>query len=179
MERSPRSNKLRVFFALVPDAATQRSLGVIARDVAAHGGGRAIVDANLHMTLAFVGDTSTERVDMLRAIVPTLPRRRFALILDRIGTFNHSELAWIAPTDAPVALAALQSALATALESDGFTLETRPFHPHITLARRCTRTIATARFEKIAWNVERFALLASIASDGGVRYRELRGVTLD
>ena len=109
--------------------------------------------------------------------MPTLPRRRFALVLDRIGTFKRSELAWIAPADAPPALTALQSALAGALEANGFAREARPFHPHVTLARGCTKS-ANARVATIAWNVERVALLASIAANGGVCYRELAGLAL-
>ena len=55
MERPTKAQTLRVFFALVPDAATQALLDVLARDVAACAGGRAIVGANIHLTLAFVG----------------------------------------------------------------------------------------------------------------------------
>jgi RNA 2',3'-cyclic 3'-phosphodiesterase len=172
------AKKLRVFYALAPDVAMQRSLGIIARELAARVGGRAIVDANLHLTLAFIGDVAMEKLDVLRAIVARLPKRAFVLTLDRVGTFRHSELAWIAPSTVPAALAELQSTLVAALSEADFPLETRPFHAHVTLARRCTKRIAGARFTVLAWRVERVALLASIAADGGVSYRELAGVAL-
>jgi len=179
VERTRASTKLRVFFALVPDPATQRALGVIARDVAAHASGRAIVDANLHLTLAFIGDVAGEQIDTLRDIVVGLPRPTFALTLDRIGTFKHSELAWIAPSQVPMRLTDLESALAAALKKADFVLEARPFHAHVTLARRCTRRIASVRFGTVEWDVGRVALLASIATSGGVCYRELAGLALD
>ena len=179
MEKTSSSTKLRVFFALVPDPATQRALGIIARDVAAHAGGRAIADANLHLTLAFIGDVAGERIDVLRAIAVELPRSAFSLTLDRIGTFKRSELAWIAPSQVPMRLTGLESALTAALKKADFVLETRPFHAHVTLARRCTRRIAKVRFGTVEWGVRRVALLASIASNGGVCYRELAGLALD
>jgi 2'-5' RNA ligase len=178
MSKPDANKRLRVFFALVPDAATQESLGIIARGIASRAGGRAIVDANLHLTLAFIGDVDNERIDVLRTIVGTLPRRAFALELDTIGTFRHSDLTWIAPANVPAELTRLQSALADALKNAHFALETRPFHAHITLARRCTRKIAGAHAEGQTWRVERLALLASIARENGVAYRELAGLRL-
>jgi 2'-5' RNA ligase len=178
MDRSTKGRTLRVFFALVPDAATRGSLGLLARDIAVRAGGRAIVDANIHLTLAFIGDVGGERIDVLRDVVQALPRERFVLMLDCTGTFRHSEIAWIAPSTVPVALLELQSNLAAALASDDFRIEERPFHAHVTLARRCTRNIAKARCVPIEWCVNRVALLASIAGNGGVCYRELAGANL-
>ncbi|HEY2817355.1 MAG TPA: RNA 2',3'-cyclic phosphodiesterase [Casimicrobiaceae bacterium] len=178
MSKPDANKRSRVFFALVPDAATQESLGIIARGIASRAGGRAIVDANLHLTLAFIGEVHNERLEILRTLVGTLPRRAFALELDTIGTFHHSDLTWIAPSNVPTALTQLQSALTDALTNAHFALETRPFHAHITLARRCARNISGAHAEVQTWRVERVALLASIARENGVAYRELAGLRL-
>jgi len=169
---------LRVFFALVPDAATQTLLGVVARDVAMRAGGRAIVDANIHLTLAFIGDVSIERIDSLHRLVEALPREGFGLTLDCIGTFRHSDIAWIAPSHTPRPLLDLQSHLAVALAKNEFEIEERPFHAHVTLARRCRRNAAKAWSNPIEWNVQRVALLESVAGSDGVCYRELAGVSL-
>ena len=116
---------------------------------------------------------------MLRAIVVELPRPAFALTLDHIGTFKHSELAWVAPSQVPTRLTELESALTAALRKANFVLEPRPFHAHVTLARRCTKRIEKVRFGTVEWDVRRVALLASTASNGGVCYRELAGLALD
>ena len=178
MERSTKARTLRVFFALVPDSATQASLGVLARDVAVRTGGRAIVDPNIHLTLAFVGEIDIDRIDVLREMVDALPREAFVLMLDCVGTFRHSEIAWIAPSQVPATLSELQSRIVAALAKDDFRIEERPFHAHVTLARHCRRNIAKARSIPIEWRVGRIALLASIAGNGGVCYRELAGVSL-
>ena len=179
MVRFNANKRLRVFFALVPNAGTQKALGIVAREIAARVGARAIVDANLHLTLAFIGDSDNERIETLGTILATLPRKAFTLTLDCIGAFRQSDLAWIAPSEVPSALTALQSALANALAEAGFALETRPFHAHVTLARRCAKKVTKARTERLVWRVEHVALLASIANDGGVTYRELAGIRLD
>ena len=178
MERSAAPKKTRVFFALVPDAALQRSLGIVGREAAARLGGRAIVDANLHLTLAFIGNVEDARIEVLRDVLSTLPRHAFVLALDHLGTFRHSDLAWIGPSAVPPALTALQSTLATALADADISLETRPFHAHITLVRRCAKRITSARVTPIEWRVERLALLASIAGGEGVSYPEVAGVAL-
>ncbi len=178
MERSTKVRTLRVFFALVPDAATQALLGVLARDVALRAGGRAIVDANIHLTLAFIGDVGIERIEVLRDVVDALPREAFALTLDNVGTFRHTDIAWIAPSHVPSPLVDLQLRLAAALAKNQFELEQRPFHAHVTLARRCTRKAAKTRSNSIEWNAQRVSLLESVAGNGGVCYRELAGVSL-
>jgi 2'-5' RNA ligase len=178
MERSTNARTLRVFFALVPDAATQALLGVLARDVAVRAGGRAIIDTNIHLTLAFIGDVGIERLDVLREVVDALPREAFGLMLDCVGTFRRSDIAWIAPSHVPSALVELQSRLAAALAKNDFEIEQRPFHAHVTLARRCTRNAAKRHLKPIEWRVERLALLASIAGSGGVCYHELAGASL-
>src|SRR5947207_7507171 len=151
MERPTKAQTLRVFFALVPDAATQALLDVLARDVAACAGGRAIVGANIHLTLAFVGDVDPDRIDVLREIAIALPRDAFVLTLDCVGTFRRAEIAWIAPSQVPAPLLELQAHLAAALAKDDFRIEERPFHAHVTLARRCTRNIAMARAIPVEW----------------------------
>jgi RNA 2',3'-cyclic 3'-phosphodiesterase len=178
VERPTNAQTLRVFFALVPDADTQALLGALARDVAVRAGGRAIVDANIHLTLAFVGDVGIERIDVLRDVVDALPRDAFVLALDCVGAFRHSDIAWIAPSQVPATLLELQSLLVAALGKDDFRIEQRPFHAHVTLARRCTRHITKGPSKPIEWRVDRVALLASIARNGGVCYRELAGVKL-
>jgi len=114
----------------------------------------------------------------LREIAIALPRDAFVLTLDCVGTFRRAEIAWIAPSQVPAPLLELQAHLAAALAKDDFRIEERPFHAHVTLARRCTRNIAMARAIPVEWRVGRVALLASIADNGGVCYRELTGLAL-
>ena len=61
--RKPRT--ARVFFALWPDADARVALAALAREIAARTKGRAPPAANLHMTLAFIGEVPPERIGAL------------------------------------------------------------------------------------------------------------------
>ena len=59
---------LRLFFALWPDAAARAAIAAFAHEVAQRAGGRDPREENLHVTLAFVGDVSPDRIAALAAI---------------------------------------------------------------------------------------------------------------
>jgi RNA 2',3'-cyclic 3'-phosphodiesterase len=166
---------LRVFFALWPDACARDALSALARDTAAQGGGRAPSAANLHLTLAFLGDVAAPRIAALHAIGPAVASAvpRFTLTLDRVGAFGDAGIAWAGTSAAPGELERLVQLLSSALAKEGFPIERRPFHPHVTLARRCRSPAGGGPAEPIAWSVERIALNASERSPSGPRYREL------
>jgi 2'-5' RNA ligase len=175
---TPPRETARVFYALVPDPPLQLQLAAIGHAVATRAGGRAVPAANVHLTLAFVGDVATVRLDALRAIVPTLPRQAFALDLNLVGVFRRARVGWLAPEIAPDALATLRTTLAAALTGAAFPLELRPFHPHVTLARRCVRAIPTAACAPTAWPVARVSLMETLRDERGLRYGEIAGMDL-
>src|SRR5690606_9764509 len=82
------------------------------------------------------------------------------------------QIAWIAPSSVPAALAALHERLVARL-SPRVRVDARRFRPHVTLARRCTRPPRRLAVRPIAWTVERLALVASTPDPGGSRYDEL------
>ena len=159
----------RLFFALWPDEPARAALAPLARRVALEGGGRAVPGANLHLTLAFLGDVPQDRVDAAKAAASGIRGDRFELVLDRTGAFRRSGVGWAGPAKAPGELVTLQSALDSALRASGFALEDRPFAPHLTLARKLVRPVATTQIEPVAWRVTRFALVASAREKGAYR----------
>ena len=174
---------LRVFFALWPDADVRDRLREIARAIAERAQGRPPPPENLHMTLAFVGEVPEASIATLqrigRAAAATVPP--FALTLDRIGTFPRQGIAWAGASWPPDALVRLAAELADGLTAQGFRLERRPFHAHVTLARRCRVRAADPMRDgeplsaPIVWNVARATLMASELASGPPRYRELDG----
>ena len=164
-----------MFFALWPDAGARDRLSALARDTAAQARGRATVDANLHLTLAFLGDVAAARIAAVNAVVPAVASAvlPFTLTLDRIGAFGDGAIAWAGTSGAPPELERLVELLSNALAKERFPTERRAFHPHVTLARHCRRPGGTGGIAPIAWNVERITLIASERSSRGSRYREL------
>jgi 2'-5' RNA ligase len=168
------SGPTRTFFALWPDEPSRAALSALARAVAHDRGGRATAAANLHVTIAFVGQVPASRLAALaeagRASVDG--RGAFDLALERLGGAAQG-IAWIAPASVPPELVALHGALKSALAGRDFAVEARRFRPHVTLARRCGRRPLHRATEPIAWRVERLSLVRSVGGPDGSRYDDL------
>jgi len=164
-----------VFVALVPSRALQHALGALAR-LLAERGGRAVDDDNIHMTLAFLGDVATTRIETLTSMLGALPRARFAVTLDRLGAFGGAGVAWIGPGLMPAQLHELHAVLAAALQDGGFRVEERPFHPHLTLVRKWRGALAGDAPDVLEWPVDGVSLMMSESTASGVRYRALARV---
>ena len=160
-----------------PDDEVRSTLGALARECVAQTGGRAPDAANLHLTLAFIGDVTASRIDTLRDIgrIVAAAVPPFVLALDRVGAFHKQEIAWVGSSRSNRVIEALARELFTRLTMAGFELERRPFHPHVTLARRArTQILDSSRGGALTapftWNVSRLTLAASTHAQGAVRY---------
>ena len=162
---------MRLFFALWPDAASRLRLAARAAELAIECGGRAVPQANIHVTLAFLGEVDAKRVPDLHAAASRLDLEPFRLELECLGSFSGARVGWAAPWRMPEALAGMAARLATALNAQGFVLEDRPFAPHATLVRRIDRGVASRAIDPIGWRVEKFALVESRRGTG--RYETL------
>ena len=163
----------RLFFALWPDGPARDALAAAGRRVAVEAGGRPVPAANLHLTLAFLGEVPDGRVEAALEVAGGVRGDAFDLALDRIGAFRRSGVAWAGPSAVPPELVRLQSDLEASLRAGGFALDGRPFAPHLTLARKVTNPVADAAIEPVAWRVERYALVRSARGTGA--YEELAG----
>ncbi len=164
---------VRAFFALTPDAEVRETLAALGRDIARKSRGRAVPPDNAHLTLAFVGDVNKAALPRLQAVGDRMPRTGFEVNFDSLGAWRASGVAWIAPAVLPPPLLKLHSMLADALAAAGFELETRPFRPHVTLARRCLQPLPRARCEPIVWRADKLFLVGSELRDDGPVYRNL------
>jgi 2'-5' RNA ligase len=154
--------------------------------------------ANVHLTLAFLGAVDAAASGPLAAALEgaCAPHRPFTLRLAGGGTFppgRPARVAWIgvdsrADPDAEAGrggLASLQAsvaaAAAAALAGTAHEPESRPYHPHVTLARcsepwprSAAETFAAAFAGPLgeAFTAERAVLFESRQGWGGVRYLE-------
>ena len=163
----------RLFFAILPDDAARDRLDGLARDTARASGGRASAAYTLHLTIVFVGTVPADTAAAVRAAGETLRWPSFELRLDALGSFARAGIAWAAPSRVPPELATANRELVRALADRGVPTDARPYRPHVTLARRCSRVVEGPIEPPIAWNVDRVVLMSSRRSPDGLRYREL------
>jgi 2'-5' RNA ligase len=142
---------------------------------------------NLHLTLAFLGETPESQVPPIRGIIgdPGLSAgESFRLNLRRTGRFRHGgkELWWIGPAeDDPglLPLLALREQLAAALEGAGIDFDKRSFRAHITLGRDIRGIpgdwTADLPPEGIPFELNRLSLMKSEHAGGLLVYTEISG----
>lgn len=160
----------RLFFALWPPPACQEAIELTGAGASA-GRGRAIPAANLHLTLRFLGPTTTEQRRCVEKAASLIDTVAFTLTLDTIGHWPRPKVLWSAPSATPAALQDLVAKLGPRIDECGFVPDTRPFRPHITLARKVSATMRTIHHEPVEWRVEDFVLVESDTLPSRVVYR--------
>jgi RNA 2',3'-cyclic 3'-phosphodiesterase len=95
---------------------------------------------DLHITLAFLGSAPSEKLKIAEKNVIEALRdsKSLKLAINKLGIFgrNDSPRIFWADTIESSELQVLRKKVFTACEDAGFELETRPFRPHITIARK-------------------------------------------
>ncbi len=162
--------KLRLFFALWPEVSLQMQLAAWAKRAA--GRARVMRAENLHLTLAFLGDTDAARLPELLAL--DLPFGAHRLVLDRAGYWKHNRIIWCGAEEEPAELAQLVAGLRARLDALGIAFDHKAFVSHVTLARNARGLDAAQAWTPIAWEVRDFALVQSSRVEGRVLYQVLR-----
>lgn len=124
----------RLFAAVRPPAPIR------ARLLAAMGGvsgARWQTDAQLHLTLRFIGEVDRHVAQDVAAALGSIHYRRFDIAVSGLGTFDRRgqpEVVWagVAPQEP---LRALHKKVDQAIARVGVEPDRRAYHPHITLAR--------------------------------------------
>jgi len=175
---------IRLFFALWPDEALRQRLQEAAIAIPIEAGGRRVPGANLHLTLHFIGNVYFEQMDCLQAAARSVNAPGFDLTIDVQGFFKKPRVAWLGCDNPPAALGELHRQLGKRLQachfhSSNFQPEARPYHPHVTVARKSGSIAADACFAPIDWPVTGFALVEVQAIKNGVQYRAVETYPLN
>ena len=138
-----------------------------------------------HVTLKFIGEVPTEKMEDIKAALRTVPFPASIKIIYRgIGFFPNERrprVLW-AGIEAGPPLGALASAVDASLEPLGISREQRAFSPHLTLARldspknqnRLHEGIAAAgKLEFGSGVANEFHLYQSVLKRGGAEYTRL------
>ena len=162
---------VRIFFALWPDDEVRIQIAAnldridIDRDKC-----RPVTNSNLHLTLHFVGNASIAEMKCLDRQARGFDAEPFDLALDCSGYFKKPKVLWIGCQSAPEALYELHGRLGERISQCAYTPETRPYSPHMTVARNIIGAPGSSPFEPVPWRVNRYVLVESISVPGGVRY---------
>ncbi len=131
-------------------------------------------EENLHLTLAFLGET--DNVAAARAAIAAAAAPSFPMTVGGSGRFG--DLWWVGIEENP-ALSALASGLQDELRARGFSIERRPFKPHITVARQVvSRAPVRLEVPRATMTATRVSLMRSDRVEGKLRYTEIYGLRL-
>ena len=149
----------------------------------------------VHLTLKFLGNVSEGRLD---SIVPAMGRATenvapFSLRIQDVGAFPNMgspRVLWAGIQGEVEPLLQLQARLDETLADQGFLPETRPFSPHLTLARvrgrlsfrerqQLTEAMESARgMTGVDMPVHRLSLMESTLTPGGAVYTRRGQISL-
>jgi RNA 2',3'-cyclic 3'-phosphodiesterase len=167
----------RLFFALMPDAATRHDINHAAALVQQqHPGLRArwVKPERFHATLNFLGDFPAmpdQVVERAMAAAHHLYAEPFAWTLDYAASFRGREPPCVLRgSQVPEPLLALWRDLHAALIQSGLQLRAeRQFTPHITLAYGRHELPEATPVTPIVWWIDRFALIHNVVGKGSYR----------
>jgi 2'-5' RNA ligase len=162
---------MRLFFALWPPPAAAALLESWARGC----DGNVVPAANIHLTLAFLGEADPAKAS---AAARRVQARAHRLPIRQARYWKHNQIVWVGPDETPPELVELASQLHAELSEEGFALERRPFAAHVTLLRKASSRPALAPLPALEWPADEFALVRSRSGGGGVRYETLEGFPL-
>jgi 2'-5' RNA ligase len=172
---------MRLFVGIPLAAVVMEELSAISMRLQSHADGlRWSAPESWHITLQFLGNTPqyeciVSRLRELRA--PAVP-----IQLEGLGFFDRAGV-FFAGVNLTPELEGLQQRVTAATGLCGFIPETRPYHPHIPLAR--SKSKGAGRLRELKGKIHRdpqftnfvadvFVLYESVPGPGGSRY-EIRG----
>jgi 2'-5' RNA ligase len=127
-------DELRLFLALWPPPEVLSALVANAQGWAWNAEAKRTRAERLHVTLHFIGNVPAQRLGELRDGLQ-VAWAGDELLLDA-ATVWRGGIAVLEASRVPPAMAALQQALAERLRTLDLPVETRPWRPHVTLARK-------------------------------------------
>lgn len=132
-----------------------------------------------HITLQFLGSTTPQQYECITTRLRALHQPPVSIALGTIGTFDRVGVLFVDVRVSPQLLA-LQQAVTAATAPCGFVAESRPYHPHLTLARRKGKSggeelrnlkAQIGRQPDItSFTADSFALYESVPTPEGSRY---------
>lgn len=173
---------MRAFLAILPDEDSRAHLAKLRDSWMEHLADKAkpVPDSNLHLTLAFLGETDQKAVETVVKSLTGLKLPAVTLKLDSSMCFPNITKATVLTVGAKKLGDPFLSGVSEIhgrLRKLGFEIELRRFHAHVTLARFARATSLRGRVfpvpSPISYTAARFHLMKSTTGKGGTVYEEL------
>jgi len=142
---------------------------------------------NLHLTLAFLGETKEETIPLICSVIDNAIQKYtppFHLVFSKVGYFKrfNKELWWIGINHTNPYLKTLKDIrqkITDGLSEKNIDFDTKQFKPHITLGREIEQDSPIAvPDQNINFPVRRISLMKSERINGILTYTEIFGVEL-
>ncbi len=163
----------RLFFALWPDDSLRHRLYKTTRRPVRLSGGKLVPPSNFHITLAFLGSVDGAGELQARHAADSVAVEPFELQMDCLGFWPEPGLLWLGAAQAPAAARNLAVDLMKALRLRGLEPDSKPFVPHVTLARKVVKPGQLGALRPLRWPVREFALVHSLTHARGSEYQLL------
>lgn len=167
--------------AVLAEALAKSATNSVPKSQAAHM--RWTPPTNLHVTLSFLGQVHEARREAIEQALTKVHAPSLRLELNGLGTFERVGVLFADVKHTPALIALADQVVAT-MESCGFPRESRPYSPHVTLARTRDRLrLRPDRHQAPAFHhsfeATEFRLYQSLTLPGGAQYQVLRSFPLD
>ncbi|MGY3859891.1 RNA 2',3'-cyclic phosphodiesterase [Aeromonas intestinalis] len=160
----------KLFFALpLPELATDLAAWRAERPWP----GLPVPAANLHLTLAFLGETDEQTQERLIAAAGQQHCPPFAVRLDQTGWFARAKAAWLGPREWPNELNVLARALRRHGEKLGLGNGEQGYRPHVTLSRKAGEAPDDLPVPDFVLQADSFCLYRSVSTPDGVSYEAI------
>jgi|LSQX01.3.fsa_nt_gb 2'-5' RNA ligase len=157
------TKKQRLFLAANFSAPARAHLLDLASLIKAENGqGRFCQPEQLHLTLVFLGDCGPAQLLLAKRAMDETEFLPFNLVINSLGRFQRrgGDLWWAGLAENKQ-LTKLQNELAGNLARAGFQLDSRPYRPHITLARNVKSALLPRQLEPFTEQVSQVDLMES------------------
>lgn len=161
----------KLFFALWPDDETRQSLMHVQTSMEAKRM-KWVSGQNLHVTLVFLGNVDEATEAMIKERAADISSEPFVLIFDQLSYWGRPRILCLTCRQFGREVVDLAEALDQAAADCGVETDTRPYTPHITLARQA-RAI-DQEVVPITWRADSFYLMESCGTPEGVIYKVLQ-----
>lgn len=128
---------------------------------------------NLHVTLVFIGSVEDTMVSMINQRMSTISAKAFTVAFDELCYWRKPKVLCLTSAFPPAEIMRLAETINISLSDLDFKLDTRPYRPHVTLARKA-RYRPELEFPPVQWHANSFCLVESVTHSEGVFYQVIR-----